>query len=624
MILSRIVELNRFLKNKVKFEITNPTESFRIEKFGGEEKFTEMILSELKKSDVFYDIGANVGLVTIHSGFLAQRVVSFEPDPEFRSRLELNIKLNNLSNIQVIPWAVSDCQGESQFFTDGVGGKSPCMKEVGSRNKIIVQSKAIDIAIISGEIPIPNVIKIDIEGAEFLALNGMKSLLMSANAPRKIFIELHPDFLPLFDTNVQEVENLFANLGYIRLTEEVRYSQFHAVFEKVHPQSTSPCKLNVVQGLNYSSQIKFANLLAAKELFADAEAKYKTILDLSDIYAEHHATVSIQLAKCYISQQKYHDATNLLSTLANLDGLPSLIQFQIQMMIGETWLQLADQAKAADAFRKAGSLQGISSEDMIAANKAFVSCSLFIRPTSSKVTYATVRDYNRFLDELPQITYTSGDLKNFQRPWIVDTIVRQLPHGGRLLEIGADKCELADLLQKKGYDVWVVDIFDEFGGGVARFEETKQKFPNLTIMRGYFHEIEGVPQQCFDAIYSCSVIEHTPVAALPATFEKIFASLSNGGVSIHAIDFTVEGAVLENYVLANEVLRCCSAGISAEEIGRQALADVDTFFLSAAGHYQWRKFLKKEYDEYPYRKVTSLNIVTRKGSMAGISMQGNR
>ena len=40
--------------------------------------------------------------------------------------------------------------------------------------------------------------------------------------------------------------------------------------------------------------------------------------------------------------------------------------------------------------------------------------------------------------------------------------------------------------------------------------------------------------------------------------------------------------------------------------------DIDTFFLSPQGHYEWRNFLRRSYDEYPYRKVTAFDLIAKK------------
>lgn len=228
-----------------------------------------------------------------------------------------------------------------------------------------------------------------------------------------------------------------------------------------------------------------------------------------------------------------------------------------------------------------------------------------------EISYATVREYNLFREELPELTPIGTDLKDFQRPWVVKKILESCSTG-KILEIGADRCELADYLQKRRFEVWVIDVYDNFAGGAARVEEVKRKFPKLNIYRGFFHENKVLPTNYFDVVYSCSVLEHVPFECIQPTIEKIYSCLKIGGFSIHAVDFIVEGNIIVNHPRMSEILRRHHSNVTAEEIREKALADRDTFYLSPQGHYGWRHSLKKSYDEYPYHRVTSLNIVAKR------------
>lgn len=228
-----------------------------------------------------------------------------------------------------------------------------------------------------------------------------------------------------------------------------------------------------------------------------------------------------------------------------------------------------------------------------------------------EISYATVREYNALRDEMPELTPVGTDLKDFQRPWVARRILQNY-RSGRILEIGANRCELAEYMRKKGFEVWVVDAYDDFGGGTATFDEVRASSPKLNIHKGFFHEMESLPRDFFDVIYSCSVLEHNRLQDIEPTVERAFACLRSRGLCIHAVDFTVEPSIMPTHPLMNEILRCHHSGISAEEVREGALADMDTFYLSPQGHHTWRRFLRRNYDDYPYRRVTSLNIVSKK------------
>lgn len=209
-----------------------PIEAFRVEQYGNEEEFTRLILEELQPADVLYDIGACVGLVTVHAARKVARVIAFEPDPSYRSRLETNVQLNSLHNVQIVKWAVADTQGEAELFTDGVEGWSPSFLEVGKHGSIKVRTNTIDKAIKRGEIPWPDVVKIDIEGAEVLALRGMRRLFSSERAPRSVFVEIHPDYLPAFGSCTAEVESYLDSFRYRKEYQDVRGAQVHCIYRK--------------------------------------------------------------------------------------------------------------------------------------------------------------------------------------------------------------------------------------------------------------------------------------------------------------------------------------------------------------------------------------------------------
>ena len=116
---------------------------------------------------------------------------------------------------------------------DRLAGLSPCLRQTGAeRGRITIRTDSIDSAIATGALPRPTVAKIDIEGAETAALKGMKSLLASASAPRTIFIELHPKFLPTFGSSVAEASGIIERAGYRVAYEQERADQVHRVYRR--------------------------------------------------------------------------------------------------------------------------------------------------------------------------------------------------------------------------------------------------------------------------------------------------------------------------------------------------------------------------------------------------------
>ena len=215
------------------FEVTGPIEEGRVSGLGEEEEFLRLLLAEVECGDVLFDVGSCVGLHALHAALKGARVVAFEPDPSYRDRLIRNIKINSLAgSVTVVEWAVSDRNGTATLYSDGVEGMSPSLVDVGDRGSISVNSDSIDNSLAEGRLPIPNMVKMDIEGAEILALRGMRNLLGSNDAPRCLFIEFHPQFLTGFGSSVGECTEIVDGFGYRAQYFKHRTGQIHVMYRR--------------------------------------------------------------------------------------------------------------------------------------------------------------------------------------------------------------------------------------------------------------------------------------------------------------------------------------------------------------------------------------------------------
>ncbi|MCS3662070.1 FkbM family methyltransferase [Salinibacter ruber] len=163
-------------------------------------------------------------------------VVAFEPEPEINNRLRANVDLNRLSNVRVVDWAVSDEEGSVDLYSDGVDGYSPTMREQtregAPTGTVEIETRAVDSALARDELPRPDVLKIDIEGAEALCLSGCEALLEGEYGPqpRIIFIEVHPQFLPDYGSTAEEVSEKIQGAGYEVEWSRKREEQEHLLY----------------------------------------------------------------------------------------------------------------------------------------------------------------------------------------------------------------------------------------------------------------------------------------------------------------------------------------------------------------------------------------------------------
>jgi FkbM family methyltransferase len=147
-----------------------------------------------KPEQVLWDIGSHHGHYSIFAASISKgsgQVFSFEPDSVARERQKKNIKLNQLENkITISDMAVSDHNGTLHFHALGGNANSHIIKDdnFSDNNTIEVKTKTLDT--LAKELPLPNYIKIDTEGAEIDILKAGGSLLENRNIT--FICELHP------------------------------------------------------------------------------------------------------------------------------------------------------------------------------------------------------------------------------------------------------------------------------------------------------------------------------------------------------------------------------------------------------------------------------------------------
>lgn len=165
---------------------------------------------ELRPGATFFDIGANVGFVTLIAARLvgpSGRVVAFEPVPANVAAIRENLAMNGIDWVEVRETAVARSGGRASLIVSDVSAFSRLASvnvPTGARESIEVAVSSIDELLAAGEVPVPDVVKIDVEGAELEVIEGMRSTLG----------EHHPVLLcEVHDCNAEYVE-LMTGLGY--------------------------------------------------------------------------------------------------------------------------------------------------------------------------------------------------------------------------------------------------------------------------------------------------------------------------------------------------------------------------------------------------------------------------
>ena len=148
------------------------------------------VAAVLKPGDIVYDLGANVGFYSLLASILVGpqgKVFSFEPAPRNLLLLRKHLALNGITNCAVFESAVTDSSGRANFAPAADWSEGHLTTE--SADSFAVPTVSLDELVDSGELPLPQMIKCDIEGAEYSALRGAIRTLQ-AGSPL-IFLSTH-------------------------------------------------------------------------------------------------------------------------------------------------------------------------------------------------------------------------------------------------------------------------------------------------------------------------------------------------------------------------------------------------------------------------------------------------
>jgi|SRR5579864_4727209 len=169
----------------------------------------------VSRDSVAWDVGANVGLFSFSAAAKARTVLAVEPDLWLAALL--NRSASAITNVRVLCAAVADTvdlgelniaqRGRSSNFMSGFGNS----QTGGIRNRQSVVTVTLDW--LAERFPVPDVIKIDVEAAERLVMEGGRALF---NRTRPLLI------CEVASANSSWVTNFLLPLGYSFLDEDLK------------------------------------------------------------------------------------------------------------------------------------------------------------------------------------------------------------------------------------------------------------------------------------------------------------------------------------------------------------------------------------------------------------------
>jgi len=145
-----------------------------------EPELREIVRTVLPSGGVAIDIGANVGWHTLLMARLVGaegRVLAIEANPSVREHLERNVKFNRLGQVEVVPFAIAESERHLDFHGPNADDPASASGHVSGRTEektglIRVKARSLDSIVEERRIARVDLIKIDVEGFEWPALQG--------------------------------------------------------------------------------------------------------------------------------------------------------------------------------------------------------------------------------------------------------------------------------------------------------------------------------------------------------------------------------------------------------------------------------------------------------------------
>jgi FkbM family methyltransferase len=181
--------------------------------------------SLIRPGDTVIDVGGNVGLwcMTAARNCGDGGVVHvFEPHDANYRQLQRNLEMNEIRNSHAHKFAVSDTEGEAEFFAAAVANSG--LGRLAARTGVLVpdskvQTVVLDRFLVGLGIRSFDFLKIDVEGAEALVLSGAKRYL--AEVGPIVLFEMNPVLASAFGQTAKNIGAMLQSCGY-RIFEYLR------------------------------------------------------------------------------------------------------------------------------------------------------------------------------------------------------------------------------------------------------------------------------------------------------------------------------------------------------------------------------------------------------------------
>ena len=212
-------------------------------------QMTKVFRDTITEGMTIVDIGANIGYFTLIAAELVGKkgkVFAFEPEPHNFDLLVRNIALSGYDNIIPIQKAISDRNGKAKLFVDRISFGSHSLMGAGkgfAQGVIEVETQTLDDYFKDYADGI-GLIKIDVEGAEAVALRGMHNTICNSDG-LVIITEFLPDILAECGSSPKQFLRDIIQYGFKLYSIDEAKQSLYPVDATFSPNGTSPNLLAV-------------------------------------------------------------------------------------------------------------------------------------------------------------------------------------------------------------------------------------------------------------------------------------------------------------------------------------------------------------------------------------------
>jgi len=198
----------------------------------GEMGSLEYLTNMLRSGDTVYDVGAHIGLYTVPFAKRVGpqgRVIAFEPAETTHDHLLQNLRLNTLANVRAFAKALGEQNSHARLYHGEENTQQSLLPASNGQDlgHEMVEVVAGDLFVERERLPLPRLVKIDVEGYECAVLRGLSRTLSSPQC-EIVCCEIHPQHLPPGVASHDAIDLLKA-FGFTRIDIESHRGTFHAI-----------------------------------------------------------------------------------------------------------------------------------------------------------------------------------------------------------------------------------------------------------------------------------------------------------------------------------------------------------------------------------------------------------